>query len=209
MRKPKDRSNEGIIAFTSTYNPNNPNIENEIRDSIEKIKKAKPENSTFRKSKLVNSKRQPPSLERLLCKSEYIHPNNYGVTKCGKNCVCCSYIGECKEIKFKNREEKFKLKSRFNCDSTNLIYLLICNGCGEEYIGETSRTLRERVSLYKSRIGDPNLGTIFVEKYVRSCGKEQFSISPFYQMRNNNLNTRRAHESAFIDDFKPKLNRKS
>ena len=123
--------------------------------------------------------------------------------------MCCKYVKECTEIKFKNQDEIFKLKSHFNCDSTNLIYLLICKGCGEEYIGETSRTLRERVSLYKNRIGDPKLGTIYVEKHVRSCGNQQFSISPFYQMRNNDLNTRRAHESAFIDDFKPKLNRKS
>ena len=31
----------------------------------------------------------------------------------------------------------FKLKNRFTCDSFNLIYVIICDTCKEEYIEET------------------------------------------------------------------------
>ena len=115
LRKSKEINDEKIIAFISTFNPNNPVIDDQIKKSLEKIKNAKPEESTFRKSKFVISRRQPPSLERLLCKSEYTNPKNTGVYKCGKDCICCEHIKECKEILFKNQDQTFKIKSRFNC----------------------------------------------------------------------------------------------
>ena len=39
---------------------------------------------------LLNSMHQAPNLERLFCKSEYISAEqNFEVTSCGKNFVCC------------------------------------------------------------------------------------------------------------------------
>ena len=84
-----------------------------------------------------------------------------------------------------------------------------CKGCDEEYIGESCRTLRERVALYKNRIADEQRGNIYVEKHVRTCGNQKFSICPFLQMRNDDTVNRKTHESAFINEFKPTLNRKS
>ena len=60
------------------------------------------DDNIFKKSKLI-SRKQPPKLERLWCKSEYIRADKIKVTKCGKNCICCNYIVECTEVRFKNR----------------------------------------------------------------------------------------------------------
>ena len=38
---------------------------------------------------------------------------------------------------FKNVQITFELKKRFIYDSFNLIYVVICDKCKEEYIGET------------------------------------------------------------------------
>ena len=112
------------------------------------------------------------------------------------------------EIKFKNRETPFKVKSRFDCNSSNLIYLIKCKGCNEEYIGQTGRTLKERVVLYRQHINSPIYGTIYVEKHLRTCGNKEFFIFPFFQLISKERNNRETHEETFIADLKPSLNRK-
>ena len=44
-----------------------------------------------------------------------------------------------------------------SCDSSNLLYVIICSGCNEEYIGETGKgttKLRDRVRVYHEQIND-------------------------------------------------------
>ena len=38
---------------------------------------------------------------------------------------------------FNNVDKTFNLKVHFSCDSSNLLYIIICPLCGEEYTGET------------------------------------------------------------------------
>ena len=89
----------------------------------------------------ISCRKQPPNLERLLCKTTYTNNAKIKVSKCGKNCV-----KEGTEFKFKYRDIPFKVKSPFNCNTSNLLYVITCPGCNEEYIGQTGRTLRERES---------------------------------------------------------------
>ena len=42
-----------------------------------------------------------------------------------------------KEYTFKNINKTFTLKTSMSCNSFNVINVLICSGCLEEYIGET------------------------------------------------------------------------
>ena len=43
---------------------------------------------------------------------------------------------------FKQVNKTFMLKNFFNCESSNLIYVVICQGCKEKYIGETGCLVR-------------------------------------------------------------------
>ena len=70
--------------------------------------------------KLVNSMRQAPNLERILCKSKYISAEkHFQVPSCGKYCVCFFP----------------KKKLSFNWKRRNLVYIATCQGCKEEYTG--------------------------------------------------------------------------
>ena len=67
-----------------------------------------------------------------------------------ERCECCNYLLINDHYTFKNVQITFKLKNRFTCDSFNLIYVVICDTCKEEYIGETGEgkiKLRDRVSV--------------------------------------------------------------
>ena len=124
---------------------------------------------------------------------------------------CClknPYITETKEISFKNRKEPFTIKSPFDCNSSNLIYLITCKGCKEEYIGQTGRTLKERVVLYRQHINNEHYGTIYVEKHLRTCGNKEFNIYPFFKLKSNDRINRENHEQTFINQLKPSLNRR-
>ena len=92
----------------------------------------------FQRKKLVKSTNQAPNLRRLLCrsKSEPQH-KNHKVKKCGKNWVSCPYLLKASLYQFKQVNKIFLLKNFFKCESSNLVYVVICQGCKEEYIGET------------------------------------------------------------------------
>ena len=73
-------------------------------------------------------------------------------------------------------------------DSRNLIYVVICPTCKKEYIGETGiggSKLRDRVRIYRQHIQRPEHENLKVEKHLRTCGKGNFPIFPFLQLRSN------------------------
>ena len=61
-----------------------------------------------------------------------------GVLKClAKRCKCCTSLLLDNSYTFKNVDKTFNLKVHFTCDSSNLLYVVICPTCGEEYTRET------------------------------------------------------------------------
>ena len=94
---------------------------------------------------------------------------------------------------FKNAQITFKLKNRFTCNSFNLIYVVICVTCKEEYIGETGEgktKLRDRVRVYRQHIRQPQYQQLKVEGHLRVCGNGEFRIFPLLQMRSQDTNLR-------------------
>ena len=90
-----------------------------------------------------------------------------------KRCECCNYLLINDHYTLKNVQISFKLKKRFTCDKSNLIYVVICDTCKEEYIGETGEgktKLRDRVRVYHQHIKQPRLQQLKVEGHLRVCG---------------------------------------
>ena len=74
--------------------------------------------NVFKGRKLINSLRQAPNLERLLCKSKFMPvEERCHVNSCGKNCVCCPYLLKVSSYLFKRVNKVFFLKNNFNCES--------------------------------------------------------------------------------------------
>ena len=74
------------------------------------------------------------------------------------------------------------------CDKRNLVYLVICPTCKEEYIGETGigdSKLRDRVKIYRQHSRQSENEKLIVEKHLRTCDKGNFTIFPFLQLRSN------------------------
>jgi hypothetical protein len=87
------------------------------------------------------------------------------------------------------------------------MYVIICAGCNEYYIGETSNQLRTRVRVHKQHIRYPEYREIPLSEHIDTCGKKQFSVFPFFKMPGESDIRRRDKEKHFMRSFKPKLNR--
>ena len=129
LREPKTAKNEEIIPFTFTYNPNNPNVFPIIKQSFDNFQYSKTMSNIFQRKKLVKSMSQAPNLGRLLCRSKFESQHkNHKVKNCGKNCISCPYLLKASLYQFKQVKKTFLLKNSFNCDSSNLIYVVISQG---------------------------------------------------------------------------------
>ena len=55
------------------------------------------------------------------------------------------------------------------CASSNLIYVITCRGCGENYIGQTGLTIRKRMTLHRQQIRDPATRMIPLSGHISEC----------------------------------------
>ena len=103
------------------------------------------------------------------------------------------------------------LKNSFNWSnlSSNLIYVVICERCKEEYIGETGCLVKERTNIYRQHIRQPQYQQLAVQKYLRTCGDGKFHIFLFFKIIQENKYLRKSYENDYIDKFKPLLNKKT
>ena len=164
-----------FITFITTFNPNNRNICSTIKSSLISLKNNNV--SGFYNIKLMQSKRQSPNLKKLLTKAEFGEVLS-GTFKCSdKRSECCNYILISDHYTFKSVQITFKLKNCFTCDSFNLIYVIICGTCKEEYIRETRQgktKLRGRVSVYYQHIRQPQYQRLKVDGHLRVCGSGEY-----------------------------------
>ena len=94
----------------------------------------------FKDIKLIKSQRQPSSLKKLSTPAIYSNKKEYCSNKCTKTrCACCDYIKEGSFHTFKTAEDIFYLKEDMTCESSDLIYVIVCSTCNEEYIERLER----------------------------------------------------------------------
>ena len=68
----------------------------------------------------------------------------------------CSIFNEEKVITSKNTGRKYEIKNErnveINCTTENVVYLLECDHCKLQYVGETNQQLSRRFSSHKNNI---------------------------------------------------------
>ena len=116
LRKPKKPSNENILPFITTFNPNNPNTYSTVKSSVNCLKNNSV--SGFDNIKSIQSKRKPPpppllpltNLKNLLTKAEFGEILSGTFNCSNKRCECCNYLLINYHYTFKNVQITFKLK---------------------------------------------------------------------------------------------------
>ena len=206
LRQPKTIENNNL-TFISTFNPNNPKIFDLVKSDVNTLV----ENNVndFKNVRLIHAKRQPPNLKRILTNSLFINKAAGVFKSSDSRCLCYQQLLLEISYTFKNVGKQFILKTKMTSDSRNLIYVVICPTYKKEHIGETGigdSKLRDRVRIYRQHIQQSEREKLKVEKHLRTCGKGNFTIFPFLQLRSNDTDLRREYEDYFIKKYKTKLN---
>ena len=113
--------------------------------------------------------KQPPNLRSMLVRAKLATKSrpsrvNTGTHKCGKECKLCPYINSEKQFKSTITKEIIKYKSDFSCTTVGVIYLVTCNKCNIQYIGQTTRKFNTRMKEHITAIKkceDTVIGTHF------------------------------------------------
>ena len=98
---------------------------------------------------------------------------------CGENCVSCPYL----------------LKASiypYNCESSNLICVAICQECKEKCIGEIGCLLKEQINILRQHIRQQQYQQLAVEEHSFSKILQEYK------------SLRKSYEDYFIEIFNKK-----
>ena len=208
LRNPKKKSdnNNKTLPLVITHNPNNPQIVNMVRQSMNFLRHSKKMESTLKNTELIVSRRQPKNLKQILTKAEFSNSAiKRKVTKCNEpRWGTCNIIVTGDSLILKGNKT-WTIHSPMSCLSRDVIYIIICSKCQDYYIGQT-QNLRNRVTLHKEQIKHEQYRHLPVSKHLHRCNNGMFRIMPIYQCSNNNRIERESKESNIISILEPKLN---
>ena len=101
----------------------------------------------FRKSKSLKD-----ILVRAIVKSQSPEVNICGGCNGRSDCQVCRIMINSDTFSSRDKSRTFNLrKGTFNCNSSDVVYLLTCNTCEKQYVGSTITKFRERYNNYKSK----------------------------------------------------------
>ena len=121
---------------------------------------------------------QAPNLGSLLCIPKFeSQRKNHEVKNCRKNCVGCPYLLKTSLYQFKRVNKTFLLKNFFNCESSSLICVVICQGCKEEHMGKTDCLANKYL---QTTYNAAAISTIGSWRTVRYFWRREFSYVFFF-----------------------------
>ena len=169
-------------------------------------------------TRIIPSKRQPPNLKKILTRARFTtdpraEDQQNNVRKClDLKCEVCKELQVGSHVKLGkgNNKTPLNIKAKMDCSVRDFIYVITCNGCKEQYIGESGDTLRHRAYVHRNQILHLRYRKLYVSKHISLCAiakNPMFSICPFFKLYNQDEIFRKEKGHYFIRKFKPALNR--
>ena len=211
---------KSTIPFVHTHNDKNPNVTHAIIGGLEMMAPSQRMSSILNSNKVVAARRQPPNMRNMLFHSRYegtnTKPQN-GIFPCtppdgpprpGRKCICCDMLETGDTFNFAHHDKPFNILYPFTCETRGVVYVLICDGCGEMYVGKTDRSVRDRAGEHRRAISSGRY-TLAVHKHINQCGAGVFSMAPFYKIcpMERGFDLTLTWEDNFIKKFTPSPNR--
>ena len=141
------------VTFAVTFNPKLPSISHIIGKHWRTMTRDKKLLNTFNQPPMVAFK-QPANLRKLLCHAKLppktklrTHPGRVipGMRKCGKPCPIDIHVWPSKKVTSTLTGETHIIQSEYHCFTKGVIYITTCARCKKQYIGQTGRTLHDRI----------------------------------------------------------------
>ena len=124
-------------------------------------------------------------------------------------CVSRRHFGKFAHIiKITNTGETFLIRQHITCRTANVIFVITCVKCKQQYVGETSNCIIKSSSKSTSlwhyhRYGNKNIPTVW---HYKTCGLQYFQLTVVERVRRHDVKTRCARESFWIERIRPAIN---
>ncbi|KAI0983338.1 hypothetical protein GJ496_001086 [Pomphorhynchus laevis] len=80
-------------------------------------------------------------------RKEFNNKEYVGVNQCRKSrCKCCLEIQEGQYFQSTKTKLQYKIKRNYLFKSEGVVYLATCKSCKQQYVGETKRQLKDRLT---------------------------------------------------------------
>ena len=154
-RRPKVKSNQvRKLNFFTTYNPSLPNVDTLVKkylallhcdENLKELFPASASNTIYRRNK---------NLKELLSPS--LFPNrksteSNSIINCNSCDICNNYMVFENMFTCTVTGKKYFVKGELHCNSCNVIYLVECSNCKQQYIG-SALNFKQRFRIHKSDI---------------------------------------------------------
>jgi hypothetical protein len=167
------------------------------------------ENSVFEDYRLVAAFSKNKNLGNFLTRSKLSDPTNQvphllsvtarensGFQPCGsQRCYACQFhcyaASTFSSVTCNNRHKIF---DPLSCDSDNIVYLITCNKCHMQYVGESGRSLRERLTDHRSNIKNHKMTPIGIHFNSTGHNFTDLKAIAIEKIKTNNLMIRRQRE---------------
>ena len=187
------------IPLILTFDPSFPNWTKALQQNLERLDTDEQGRDLLREYKPMVTFRCPRNLRDLLVNADVKakKPTTAGCSTCNKHCATCNKVKCCKEVIGHHTQYCFKIRSQLNCQSKYIIYMLECQKCGIQYVGQTSNSLNARVIAHMTDIKKKKDTTVAV--HFNSAGHSSQDVRCVAMCRTSeDLNTRMRHEEAII-----------
>lgn len=104
------------------------------------------------------------NLKQLLIKSQLPSKQEGAFRGCGESkCkLCLNHSTDTASFTSTTKKTVFKIQENMTCSSKSIVYLITCRKCYIQYVGETSKTLRERMTQHRSCIKNKKITPIAI-----------------------------------------------
>ena len=130
---------------------------------------------------LLVAYRHPPNLKNLLVCATFKPrlPFYKGNSQCKQpRCKTCRHIKAVETFKSSITGKMYKVKATTNCKTSNVVYVIECNCCRKQYMGETENALHVQMNGHQSDINHRSLEKP-VAQHFNSNGHSLEDLSVF------------------------------
>jgi hypothetical protein len=149
-----------VLPIVIPYNELGTSIAHEWREALKS-------DSLFSNFRLITAYTNGPNLSRKLVRASLTAkqtkndntnglitaPRRHGCYPCNNTrCRAANHIRTCSNFTSTVNGNVYNVRGSISCSSSNLIYLITCRHCHQQYVGETSRPLADRINDHLSYI---------------------------------------------------------
>ena len=143
-------------------------------------------------SKIVKSKisNQPePPMEKDTLPIKTIHPSfNRKISRCrSANCKLCRCITTSNTITSSHTKRSYPIKQEMNCRTWNVIYVITCKHCNQQYVGQTSQSLQDRITKHRNDLKSKNYLIYQHFRRHRLNMEDDIKVTPIEQVTKEKL----------------------